>query len=61
MTDNYLPDQQRALRRAEALAWEIERSSLFPTYIEVVLARWHLGSSNHQRQKLQEHLTSPEM
>ena len=27
MTDNYRPDQQRALRRAEALAWEIERSN----------------------------------
>ena len=27
MTDNYKPDQQRALRRAEALGWEIERSN----------------------------------
>ena len=27
MTDNYTPDQQRALRRAEALAWEIERAN----------------------------------
>ena len=28
MTDSYLPEQQRrALRRAEALAWEIERAN----------------------------------
>ena len=27
MTDNLLPDQQRALRRAEALGWEIERAN----------------------------------
>ena len=27
MTDNYRPDQRRALRRAEALGWEIERAN----------------------------------
>ena len=27
MTDNYNPDQRRALRRAEALGWEIERAN----------------------------------
>ena len=37
MTDDYKPDQRRALRRAEALAWEIERAN-HALYVERRLA-----------------------